>query len=83
MMFHTKDYIQRVRSMSKAGGGDAGESARFGHEDRVLELMTWCWRQIAPQIGWTADQIRITSGCLGSAECRSASTGRANGPAGS
>ncbi len=28
--FHTRAYVDRVRSMAEAGGGDAGESARFG-----------------------------------------------------
>jgi acetoin utilization deacetylase AcuC-like enzyme len=30
LRFHTAPYIDRVRSMALAGGGDAGESARFG-----------------------------------------------------
>jgi len=30
LRFHTAAYIDRVRTMAEAGGGDAGESARFG-----------------------------------------------------
>lgn len=28
--FHTPDYIERIRTLSAAGGGDAGEAATFG-----------------------------------------------------
>ncbi len=28
--FHTPDYIERIRALSEAGGGDAGEAAVFG-----------------------------------------------------
>jgi acetoin utilization deacetylase AcuC-like enzyme len=30
LRFHSADYIDRVRSIASTGGGDAGESARFG-----------------------------------------------------
>ena len=30
LRFHTADYVARIRALSAAGGGDAGESARFG-----------------------------------------------------
>ena len=29
--FHTPEYVERIRRSSDAGGGDAGESAPFGH----------------------------------------------------
>lgn len=29
LRFHTAEYVERVRSLAEAGGGDAGESARF------------------------------------------------------
>jgi acetoin utilization deacetylase AcuC-like enzyme len=31
LRIHTAEYIERVRSLAEAGGGDAGESARFAH----------------------------------------------------
>jgi acetoin utilization deacetylase AcuC-like enzyme len=31
LRFHTTEYVERVRSLAEAGGGDAGESARFAH----------------------------------------------------
>jgi acetoin utilization deacetylase AcuC-like enzyme len=30
LRFHTAAYIDRIRTMASTGGGDAGESARFG-----------------------------------------------------
>lgn len=30
LRFHTADYVERIRSIASTGGGDAGESARFG-----------------------------------------------------
>ena len=42
--------------------------ARFGHKQTVIEsLKTWN-RDIASQIGWTADRLRITSGSVGALE---------------
>jgi len=42
--------------------------ARFGHKQAALELMSRWWRDIAPQIGWSADQARILTGSLGAPE---------------
>jgi acetoin utilization deacetylase AcuC-like enzyme len=30
LRFHSAEYVDRIRDMAAAGGGDAGESARFG-----------------------------------------------------
>ncbi len=39
LRFHTPDYVQRIRSLSAAGGGDAGENARFGpNGDAIARL---------------------------------------------
>lgn len=42
--------------------------ARFGHKDAALAMMQRWWRDIAPQIGWSAEQVDIYSGALGVAE---------------
>lgn len=42
--------------------------ARFGHKQATIELMRRWWREIAPQIGWSAEQVRILSGALGAKE---------------
>ncbi len=42
--------------------------ARFGHKQTVLNsLKNWC-RDIATQIGWTPDKVRITTGSVGALE---------------
>lgn len=42
--------------------------ARFGHKQNVLDaLKTWS-RDIAGQIGWTKDKIRIATGSIGALE---------------
>lgn len=42
--------------------------ARFGHKQAVIEsLKTWS-REIASQIGWTNDKVRITTGSIGALE---------------
>ncbi len=42
--------------------------ARFGHKQAVVDsLKTWC-RDIASQIGWTGDKIRIATGSVGALE---------------
>jgi hypothetical protein len=42
--------------------------ARFGHKPTVIEsLQAWC-RDIAPQIGWSADKLRLTTGAIGAPE---------------
>ena len=42
--------------------------ARFGHKQAVLDSLTnWC-RDIATQIGWTPDKVRITTGSVGALE---------------
>jgi hypothetical protein len=42
--------------------------ARFGHRTAALELMKRWWSEIAPQIGWSADQVRILTGSVGAQE---------------
>ncbi len=42
--------------------------ARFGHKPELLELMRGWSRDIAPQIGWTADKMRIATGSIGAHE---------------
>lgn len=42
--------------------------ARFGHKEAAIELMHRWWRDIAPQIGWTRDQVRILTGAVGERE---------------
>ena len=42
--------------------------ARFGHRQAALELMKRWWSEIAPQIGWSADQVRILTGSVGARE---------------
>jgi len=42
--------------------------ARFGHKQIVIDsLKTWS-RDIASQIGWTNDKLRIASGSIGALE---------------
>lgn len=42
--------------------------ARFGHKPAVVEsLQAWC-RDIAPQIGWTAGNLRLATGSVGALE---------------
>ena len=42
--------------------------ACFGHKQDVIDaLKTWC-RDIAIQIGWTADKVRIATGSIGALE---------------
>ena len=42
--------------------------ARFGHKQTVIDsLKTWS-RDIASQIGWTNDKLRIASGSIGALE---------------
>jgi hypothetical protein len=42
--------------------------ARFGHKQAVIDsLKTWN-RDIAIQIGWTGDKVRITTGSVGALE---------------
>jgi hypothetical protein len=42
--------------------------ARFGHKETVIDsLKTWS-RDIASQIGWTNDKLRMASGSIGALE---------------
>ena len=42
--------------------------ARFGHKQSVIDaLKTWS-RDIASQIGWTKDKVRIATGSIGALE---------------
>lgn len=42
--------------------------ARFGHKQDAVALMRRWWLEIAPQIGWAQDQVRILTGALGERE---------------
>lgn len=42
--------------------------ARFGHKLAAIALMRRWWCDIAPQIGWTPEQVRILSGAVGERE---------------
>jgi len=42
--------------------------ARFGHKQTVIDsLKSWA-RDIASQIGWTSDKVRIATGSIGALE---------------
>ncbi len=42
--------------------------ARFGHKAEALEAMRRWWLEIAPQIGWQPNQVRILTGAVGTRE---------------
>ncbi len=42
--------------------------ARFGHRQTVIDSMKTWSRDIAGQIGWTKDKLRIASGSIGALE---------------
>src|SRR5438105_9160345 len=42
--------------------------ARFGHKQTVVEMLGAWARDIAPQIGWTADKSRLLTGSVGAKE---------------
>jgi hypothetical protein len=42
--------------------------ARFGSKPEVIESMQGWARDIAPQIGWTADKVRVATGSIGALE---------------
>lgn len=42
--------------------------ARFGHKQAAIDLMHRWWREIAPQIGWSTDQVRLLVGAVGEKE---------------
>lgn len=44
--------------------------ARFGHKQEVVDSLTWWANQIAPQIGWTRDRMRLVTGSVGARESR-------------
>lgn len=44
--------------------------AHFGRKDAAVDLMRRWWRDIAPEIGWSTDQLRILTGSVGAAESR-------------
>ena len=39
--------------------------ARFGHKQTVIDSMKTWSQDIASQIGWTKDKLRIASGSIG------------------
>ena len=42
--------------------------ARFGHKQNVIDMLGAWARDIAPQIGWTADKGRLLTGSVGAKE---------------
>ena len=42
--------------------------ARFGHKQTVIDKLAAWARDIAPQIGWTADKGRMLTGSIGAGE---------------
>jgi hypothetical protein len=42
--------------------------AKFGYKQNVIDLMQRWARDIAPQIGWTADKMRLLTGSIGALE---------------
>jgi hypothetical protein len=42
--------------------------ARFGHKQTVIDKLAGWARDIAPQIGWTADKGRMLTGSIGARE---------------
>ncbi len=42
--------------------------ARFGHKQTVVDSLKAWSRDIASQIGWTGDKVRIASGSIGALE---------------
>jgi hypothetical protein len=42
--------------------------ARFGHKQAVIDMLGAWAREIAPQIGWTADKGRMLTGSIGARE---------------
>ena len=45
-----------------------GIDARFGHKQKVIELMKQWDKEIGAQIGWTDDKIRSLTGSIGAKE---------------
>ena len=42
--------------------------AKFGYKKNVIDLMQRWMREIAPQIGFTADKMRLLTGSIGAPE---------------
>ena len=42
--------------------------ARFGQKPAVIETLKGWGREIAPQIGWTPDKVRMVTGSIGAHE---------------
>ena len=42
--------------------------ARFGHKSEVTDAMQWWMEEIAPQLGWEGDNIRMMTGSVGANE---------------
>ena len=42
--------------------------ARFGHKQKVLELLEQWDEEIGSQVGWTRDKFRIVTGSIGAKE---------------
>jgi hypothetical protein len=41
---------------------------RFGHKQAAIALMRRWWCDIAPQVGWSPEQVRILTGAIGERE---------------
>jgi hypothetical protein len=44
--------------------------ARFGHKNEVIESLAWWADNIAPQIGWSREKMRMVTGSVGARESR-------------
>ena len=42
--------------------------ARFGYKQAVIDSMKEWQRNIGPQVGWTADRVRLLTGSVGAHE---------------
>ncbi len=42
--------------------------AKFGYKQNVVDLMQHWMREIAPQVGFTADKMRLLTGSIGALE---------------
>jgi hypothetical protein len=42
--------------------------AKFGYKQNVIDLMQYWLREIAPQVGFSADKVRLLTGSIGALE---------------
>jgi hypothetical protein len=43
-------------------------TARFGKKEEALSIMRRWYEEVAPQVGWTAENMRILTGSVGAPE---------------